>query len=433
LVYGALVDDTGEPRVDEVALYDVDPTRLRVIEAVLAELAAGRPSAPRVLPTTDLDQALTGADFVFSAVRVGGLAARTQDEHVALGLGVIGQETTGPGGVSFGLRTVPAAARIAERVRAVCPEAWVINFTNPAGMVTEAMQHTLGEKVIGICDSPIELVRRCAAALGVDATSVTPDYVGLNHLGWLRALRLDGVDLLPRLLDDDACLAGIEEARLFGLDWVRARRAIPNEYLYYYDFRREALESIRTAPLTRGDQLLDQQAAFYDRLAAHPEGALAEWRRVRRERDESYMAELREETDAGERRGDDVESGGYEKVALAFMSAASRGTHETMILNLRNGSTVPGLPADAVVEVPCEVDGTGPRALPIDPVDLDELGLMQQVKGVERLTIDAALTGDPAKALRAFAAHPLVDSVSTARALLAGYRAAIPEVDAVFR
>lgn len=422
LVYGALLRDIGDPRIDTVALYDVDPARLRVIGEVLHQLADGEPDPPTVTTTTDLDRALVGADFVFSAVRVGGLEGRIHDEHAALDLGVIGQETTGPGGIAYGLRTVRIACDIADAVSKHCPEAWVINFTNPAGMVTEAMQRSLGDRAVGICDSPIGLARRCAVALGVDPDEAVPDYVGLNHLGWLRGLRVDGEDLLPRLLTDDVLLERIEEARLVGFDWVRALRAIPNEYLYYYDFRREALAAIRDAGETRGDFLLRQQSAFYDDAASDPDHALDIWRRVRRERDASYMAELRESAQTGEREAADVEDGGYEKVALAFMTAVMRHRQETMILDVRNDGAVPGLPGDAVVEVTCVVDGSGPRPLPVSPVDLDELGLMQQVKAVERFTIEAALTGDEAAELRAFAVHPLVDSVSTARALVRAYR-----------
>src|SRR5690606_1986786 len=152
-----LQGDLADPAVDEVVLHDVDPRRLRVISTVLGQMSAGAPRAPKVTVTADLDQALTGVDFVFSAIRVGGLAGRAADERVAASLGVLGQETTGPGGIAYGLRTVPVALNIAERVRHVAPHAWVINFTNPAGMITEAMSAVLGDRVIGICDSPIAM------------------------------------------------------------------------------------------------------------------------------------------------------------------------------------------------------------------------------------------------------------------------------------
>jgi 6-phospho-beta-glucosidase len=344
---------------------------------------------------------------------------------------VLGQETTGPGGLAYALRTVPVALDIAERTRRLAPDAWFINFTNPAGIVTEAMQSVLGERVIGICDSPIALARRAIGALGLDPAVTEIDYVGLNHLGWLRALRVDGIDHLPRLLGDPGALLRLEEGRLFGPDWLATLGALPNEYLYYYYFTREAVASIVEAPQTRGEYLLDQQSAFYDAVARRPDRAAAQWRRVREQRDATYMREARAE---GEERDEaDVAGGGYEGVALAIMAAISRGEASRMILNIRNGDAVPGPPADAVVEIPCTVDRAGPHAAILPPAQGHQLGMMQQVKAVERAVIEAASTGSADAALQAFALHPLVDSVSTARRLLAGYRAASPEVDALLR
>ncbi len=427
LVHAALLGDTHVRRVTEVVLQDVDTTRLAAIAEVLRQQQAGHPDPPSLRTTTVLDEALEGADFVFSAIRVGGLPGRIADERVALDLGLLGQETVGPGGLSYALRTVPAAVHVAERVRTLAPQAWVINFTNPAGLITEAMQGVLGSRVVGICDSPIALARRASRLLDLPS-DVEIDYVGLNHLGWLRALRVDGADQLPRLLHDEALLGTTEEGQLFGYDWIASLGAIPNEYLYYYYFNRDAVASIRSADRTRGEFLLDQQRAFYDHVAASPTAALAEWDRVRLERNATYMEEARTQ----DRDDDDVQGGGYEGVALAIMAAISRGEPAELILNVRNGSTVPGLPEDAVVEVPCSVDSEGPHPRALSPLLGSELGLVQQVKAVDRLAIEAARTGSVQTAVKAFALHPLVDSVTCARDLLAGYRARIPEVDAVF-
>lgn len=431
LVYGALLRDTGTPRVQEVVLHDVSAERLEAVAHVLAQLAAGHERPPGVRTTTDLDSALRDADFVFSAIRVGGTAGRTADERVALDRGLLGQETTGPGGVCYGLRTIPVAMRIAERVAAVAPRAWVINFTNPAGMITEAMRDVLGDRVVGICDSPIGLVRRAATALGLDPARVSPGYAGLNHLGWLTGLGHRGEDVLPRLLADDEALRRVEEARLFGADWVRTLGALPNEYLYYYYFTRDSIAAIEAAGRTRGELLLDQQERFYAAVRERPGDALAEWERTRRERDATYMAETRDAADAGERDAADLEAGGYEGIALALMAAISRGEPTTMILNVRNGSALPGLPADSVVEVPCAVDASGVRPLATRPLPGRFLGLLQQVKAVEQTTIEAARTGSARLAVEAFALHPLVDSVTVARDLLDAYRARIPELAAV--
>lgn len=196
LVYGALLADHAEGRVSAVTLYDTDADRLTAVARVLGEQAAGVPDAPAVTATTELDEALRGADFVFSAIRVGGLEGRAADERVALDEGVLGQETVGAGGIAYGLRTVPVAVDLAQRIARLAPEAWVINFTNPAGLVTEAMSHYLGDRVIGICDSPVGLGRRIARVLGADPDRARIDYVGLNHLGWVRGLYVDGRDEL---------------------------------------------------------------------------------------------------------------------------------------------------------------------------------------------------------------------------------------------
>ncbi|MEJ5946857.1 6-phospho-beta-glucosidase [Pseudokineococcus basanitobsidens] len=414
-------------RVDEVHLHDVSPARLGVMRAVLDQLCATLPHPPRVSAGTDLDAALRGADFVFSAMRIGGTAGRVLDERVALDLGVLGQETVGPGGLSYALRTLPHARHLAERVRAVAPEAWVISFTNPAGMITEAMRAVLGERVVGICDTPIGLVRKAVRALGADGRPVDFDYAGTNHLGWLRSVRVDGVERLPDLLADDAALASVEEARLLGPDWVRAVGALPNEYLYYYSFPREATARLRSAAQTRGQQLDVQQGDFYARAAEDPGRALATWREVHADREATYMAESRA-SEGGGRRAEDVEGGGYQRVAVDLMAAVATGRPATMVLDVPAGGVLPGLPEDAVVEVPCTVDGDGVHPHAVAPLVGDMLGLVQQVKASEQLLLEASARRSRELAWRAFAAHPLVDSVAVARQLLDGYRERIPEV-----
>ncbi|RMB81756.1 6-phospho-beta-glucosidase [Streptomyces shenzhenensis] len=420
LVYGALLTDRAEGRVTRVVLHDLDAERLSAVTRVLAEQAAGVPGAPEVSATTDLDEALRGADFVFSAIRVGGLAGRADDERVALAEGVLGQETVGAGGIAYGLRTVPVAVDIARRVARLAPDAWVINFTNPAGLVTEAMSRHLGDRVIGICDSPVGLGRRIARVLGADPGQAWIDYVGLNHLGWVRGLRVAGRDELPRLLADPELLGSFEEGKLFGADWLRSLGAIPNEYLHYYYFNREAVRAYQEARQTRGAFLRDQQARFYTRLKDPGAAALAAWEHTRAEREATYMAENRETAGAGERDADDL-SGGYEKVALALMRAIARDERTTLILNVRNRSTLSVLDAEAVIEVPCLVDANGAHPVAVDPLPAHATGLVCAVKAVEREVLSAAESGSRARAVTAFALHPLVDSVNVARRLVEGY------------
>ncbi|MFJ6824019.1 MULTISPECIES: 6-phospho-beta-glucosidase [Streptomyces] len=421
LVYGALLGDHAEGRVTDVVLHDVDSARLTAIARVLADQAAGVADAPRVTVTTDLDEAIRGADFVFSAIRVGGLEGRAADERVALAEGVLGQETVGAGGIAYGLRTVPVAVDIARRVARLAPDAWVINFTNPAGLVTEAMARHLGDRVIGICDSPVGLGRRVARVLGGDPGTVFIDYVGLNHLGWLRGLRIDGRDQLPRLLADPALLGSIEEGRLFGAEWLRSLGSIPNEYLHYYYFNRETVRAYREAERTRGAFLRDQQAGFYAEMEKPGAPALATWDRTRAEREATYMAHNREAAGAGERAVEDLESGGYEKVALALMRAIAHDSRATLILNVRNGTTLSVLDADAVIEVPCLVDANGAHPVAVAPLPYHATALVCAVKGVEREVLAAAESGSRTTAVKAFALHPLVDSVTVARRLVDGY------------
>ncbi|QES47343.1 6-phospho-beta-glucosidase [Streptomyces venezuelae] len=432
LVYGALLGDRAPGRVTAVTLYDADPARLTAIARVLADQAEGVADAPAVTATNDLDEALRRADFVFSAIRVGGLEGRATDERVALAEGVLGQETVGAGGIAYGLRTVPVARELARRIARTAPDAWVINFTNPAGLVTEAMQEELGDRVIGICDSPVGLGRRIARVLGaVRPSEAWIDYVGLNHLGWVRGLHLGGRDELPRLLADDAALESFEEGRLFGAEWLKSIGAIPNEYLHYYYFNREAVRAYREAKQTRGAFLRDQQRAFYaeaDRPGQAAGAALAAWDRTRAEREATYMAENREAAGAGEREQDDLESGGYEQVALALMRAIARDERTTLILNVRNRSTLSVLDGAAVIEVPCLVDANGAHPVAVDPLPYHAVGLVTAVKAVEREVLSAARSGSRATAVKAFALHPLVDSVAVARRLVDGYTADHPEL-----
>ena len=421
---------------DDLALYDTDVTRLAVISAVLAG-NTGLADAPETaaLPartTVNLDEALHGADFIFSALRVGGLDGRVRDERTCLDLGVLGQETVGAGGLISAARTVPVVDRLARRILQIAPGARVISMTNPAGIVTETMAAVLGNRVIGVCDSPVGLIRRVCAACRVDpgpdlgavADRVDADYIGINHLGWLRSLSVAGEDLLPGLLADDGRLASFEEGRLFGPDITRAIGAVPNEYLYWYYAAREALRDVEAAGRTRGEHVRTRQLEFYAAAAgADPETAARLWRQANDERNRSYFAELRTGEAAGERDEADVAAGGYESVALALAQALSGGPQARLILNVRNGSAVPSLPPDMVLEVPCQVDATGAAPLPVSPPSVHELGLMTLVRGCERDIAAAALAGNPDQArdlaLRAFTAHPLVGSLNAARALAA--------------
>jgi 6-phospho-beta-glucosidase len=413
LVYRALCRRS-ESGITELVLCDVDAGRLATIAQVLQP-----DPAIRVLVETSVSRAVRDADFVFSAVRVGGAAGRVADERRALGHGVLGQETVGAGGLAYALRTLPVALELARTVAELAPRAWLINFTNPAGLVTEASRAVLGDRVIGICDSPVGLVRRVCRTLGVAEAElatgrVVPDYVGINHLGWLRALRRDGEDLLPALLGSDAAIESFEEGRLFGAPLLRALAVVPNEYLHFYYSTAEVLAALAEGP-TRGEFLLAEQQDFYAAAAARPAEAAALWEATRRRREESYLAEARAEQPRDEQ---DLAGGGYEEVALDLMQALSGGRPGRLIVNVANGDTLPELPADLVVEVPCQVDRAGARPLPVPPLTLHQLGLIASVRAAERAAIEAVTAGSYQAALRAFALSPLVNSARIARQVL---------------
>ncbi len=431
LIFRALLQRRAEVPVDELVLYDLDASRLAVISAVLEGIVAGRP-APKVRTTTELDDALRGADVVFAAIRVGGAAGRVADERGALRLGILGQETVGAGGLTYGLRTLPVMLDIARRVADVAPDAWLLNFTNPAGMITEALREMMGDKVIGICDSPVGLIRRACRAAGVEEAAAVADYVGINHLGWLRSLDVGGRDLLPAVLADTDALDGIEEGRIFGAELLRGLGAIPNEYLYFYYSQRELVTEL-TAGTTRGEVVAADQQSFYAAAHSDPDAALAAWSDARMRREQSYLAEARGEHDR-DRDRQDLIGGGYEHVALDLMSALAGGRPRTVIVNCRNGSAIGQLPEEMVVEIAGTVTATGVDPLPVDrPLTLHQLGLMAAVRAAERTLIAAVNQRSVELARLAFTLHPLVGSPRIAAALVDGAVADNPELDALLR
>ena len=286
--------------VRDLCLFDVDQHRLDRIVQVLHGQSAERGVSLPLRTTTNLQEAVQDADLVLCAIRVGGLEGRARDEGAALALGLLGQETVGAAGILFALRSIPAMQAVARVVAEHAPTAHLLTFTNPAGVVTEALTPILGGRVLGICDSPSALMARVASALARAPDQLRFDYAGLNHLGWLlRARDASGNDLLPALLHDEALSRPLDEARLFGVDWLQALGAIPNEYLFYYERTATAIAESRRSG-TRGISLLEAQAAFYDRSDEDPAHALASWRRARDQRERTY---LQEAGDRGEVKG----------------------------------------------------------------------------------------------------------------------------------
>jgi 6-phospho-beta-glucosidase len=416
-IYRALAEGTTRTHYDAVVLYDVDQRRLARIQAVLRGFDERFGDSIDVVTTTDLEEAMDGADVIYCAVRVGGLAGRLLDETAALAEGVIGQETTGAGGITFALRTVPVVTEIAEVVARRAPEAIFINFTNPVGLVTEAVRRVLGDRAIGICDAPLALCRRVASALDRDPGDLWFDYFGINHLGWLRAVLDRGRDLLPDLLADEQRLLGFEEGRLFGSDWLRSVGMIPNEYLYYYDFSTEALNGMQEGRV-RAEFLQRQQDAFYAG-GGTPAEALESWETSLAEREGSYMEEAWTGRD-DELRGVAAarETGGYGRLSLDLVDAMNGESPEVMILNVANRSSLPFLDESAVVEVPCVVGRGGVVPVAIGAVPMAAAARIMAVRAAERAAIDAAFSHSRRLAVHALALHPLVPSVEIASRIL---------------
>jgi 6-phospho-beta-glucosidase len=465
LIYRALVSGPYAGLATELVLFDVDASRLAAVTAVLRSMPIKSGARLPVQAATNLPEALAGTSMVFAAIRPGGTAGRVADERVAQDLGLLGQETTGAGGISYALRTIPHMLELARLMMEHCPDAWLINFTNPAGMVTEALQPVLGKRVIGICDSAGGLVHRAARAAGVTLPEGRLDgvgYYGLNHLGWLYRLESGGRDVLPALLSDPRALQSFEEGRLFPQSFLARLGALPNEYLYYYYQQDAAREAMRAMAQTRGEAIHGQQQELYPRLAAAGPEAFGLWEAARRSREEGYLAEARGKDE--HRHEEDLAGGGYERVALAAMRALSGSGEAQLILNTRNtlppqttapgtagaasapaaaappstakpaasNAAIPGLPADAVVEVPCTVSAGGALPLAQEAPPAEQLRLLQQVKEVERLTVRAATDGDRDAALQAFARHPLVNSGELGAALLSGYEQAFPALGKIW-
>jgi 6-phospho-beta-glucosidase len=425
VIYRALAAGEVSTHYDEVAFYDIDQGRLDRIGLVLDGLAEELGATVPVVRTTSLEEAVDGADVVYCAVRAGGMAGRVLDETSAISQGVIGQETTGSGGITFALRTVPIITAIAEVVAKRAPDATFVNFTNPVGLVTEAARRVLGDRVIGICDAPLDLCKRVAGAIGRRPEDLWFDYFGINHLGWLRGVLDGGRDVLPDLLADPDRLETFEEGRLFGASWLRSVGMIPNEYLYYYYFTAEALDAMQ-AGRVRSSFLEKQQAAFYagNGSAAN---ALADWKRTHAEREAHYMEEAwtgREEDMAGivAARG----SGDYGRLALDLVDAMQGDGHRVMILDVPNRSSLPFLDEEAIVEVPCVVSRGGIVPVAIGTVPMEAQALILAVRAAERAAIDAALSGSRDMAIKALALHPLVPSVEVAGRILDGYLAGQP-------
>jgi 6-phospho-beta-glucosidase len=412
----------------EIVLFDPDERRQRVMAELGQAIVAREGGELRVRQTSSMEAAVEGADFVLNSVRVGGIAARAADELAAIKHGYPGQETTGPAGAAMALRTVPVAIQQARLVEHLSPAAWIINFTNPAGLITQAIASHTNARVVGICDTPTELFHRIAQALGVPAQDVLCDYVGLNHLGWVRRVRLRGEDITDRVLNDDAVLAQLYSASLFDFEMIRTLRLIPTEYLYFYYSRRRALQNQQTQGSSRGAEVEKLNATLIDTLATRltagdRDGAIAAYVAYLNRRSGSYM---KLEASAGSALDPQAHydgepfraASGYHRIALDVMTALTGARPARIVVNTRNAGAVPDLPAQDIAEIACQVSENSITPEPVAPLPDAVLGLVQSVKAYERATIEAALNDSPLSARKALLIHPAIGEWEPTAALL---------------
>jgi 6-phospho-beta-glucosidase len=378
--------------VDELVLLDPDPERAEVVGGLARRMLDRLEWRGRLIITPNTDGALDGADFVVVQLRVGGQAARFVDETLPLRFGTIGQETTGAGGFAKALRTVPVVLDIAERAaKRAAPGHWIVDFTNPVGIVSQALLDD-GHRAIGLCNVAIGFQRRFAERFGVAPERVELEHVGLNHLTWERAIRIDGVDRLPELLETEG--QQIADDVGMPLELILGLRAIPSYYLrYYYLFDSVLADQRSEGHETRAEEVIEIETRL---LEMYRDPHLTEKPALLADRGGAF----------------------YSEAAAALIASLHDGTGDVQIVNVRNGGCLPDLSPDAVVEIPARVDRDGAHPLPLAPLDPLMRGLVQQMKAYEELAVAAARSGDRAVALKALLANPLVRNWEVARPLL---------------
>ncbi|MET9808666.1 6-phospho-beta-glucosidase [Streptomyces halstedii] len=378
--------------IEELVLVDPAADRLDLVGPLARRIFAKQGHPGRITTTADLDAGVEGADAVLLQLRVGGQAAREQDETWPLECGCVGQETTGAGGLAKAMRTVPVVLDIAERVRRTNPDAWIIDFTNPVGIVTRALLQA-GHKAVGLCNVAIGFQRKFARLLDVAPSEVHLDHVGLNHLSWELGVRLggpDGKDALPRLLAEhgEAIAADLRMSPAL-LDRLGV---VPSYYLRYFYAHDEVVRELATKP----SRAAEVAAMEKDLLALYADPALDEKPALLAKRGGAFYSEA--------------------AVDLAA-SLLGGGGSEIQVVNTYNNGTLPFLPDDAVIETQARVDGSGAVPLAVPALDPLFAGLVAGVTAYEDLALAAALHGGRDRVFKALLAHPLVGQYAYAEQL----------------
>ena len=375
--------------VDELVLVDPDSRRLELVGGMSRRMLARAGHPARVLTTTDVDEGVRDSDVVLLQLRVGGQAARDRDETWPLECGCVGQETTGAGGFAKALRTVPVVLDIADRVRRLAaPGAWIVDFTNPVGIVTRALLGE-GHRAVGLCNVAIGFERAFAQLLGVTPSEVQLDHAGLNHLTWIRQVTVAGVDHLPTLLAEHG--QELADRVEMPLSLLRGLGVVPSYYLrYFYEHDRVVAEQ-----RTQGTRAAAVAAIEAELLALYADPTV-----------DTKPAQL-------EARGGAY----YSEAAVALVASLLGDRRDVQVVNLRNDGTLPFLPDDAVIEVPAVIGAGGPAAVPVAPLDPLFAGLVAHVSAYESLALDAALRGGRHRVTKALLAHPLVGQLDRADGL----------------
>ena len=387
--------------MDELVLLDIDPERLSIVGGLAQRMLDKLDWPGRLTLTGDRDAAIDGADFVLIQLRVGGQAARLVDETLPPRFGVVGQETTGAGGFAKALRTVPLVLELAElTAKRAAPGAWIVDFTNPVGIVTQALLDQ-GHRAVGLCNVAINIQRQLAARFEVTPDRVELEHVGLNHLSWERAVRVDGVDRLPGLLESEP--QALADHVGLPVEIVRALGAIPSYYLHYY-YETAAVVAEQRGGHTRAGDVMEIERQL---LELYKDQGLAEKPALLEQRGGAY----------------------YSEAAAQLIASLHDGAGDIQVVDVRNDGALPDLPDAAVIEVACRVDRDGAHPLPLAPLAPEIRGLVQSAKAYEELAVEAAMSGDRRTALRALIANPLVGAEvaePVLEALLDANRAYLP-------
>jgi 6-phospho-beta-glucosidase len=416
-------------RFDEVALWDLNRERQEVICRICSAIIEREHAHLNVRSAASVEDAVEGADFIVASVRVGGSQSRVLDEQIALSAGVLGQETVGPGGWAMALRTIPVILQYAEISERRAPKAWLLNFTNPVGIVLQALLAAGVRRTIGVCDTPREMFESVAAQLAISSQRAFFDYLGLNHLGWLRSVFVDGRDCLPELLRNPGGLQHIYHVPLFSPEYLQQLGLLPTEYVYFYLNAARTVEKLRQTSQTRGQMVVHQEKVLFDQVAsAGTDRALiaSAYDNFLASRNATYFqletgAAVGQEKLAMARKELYEKSAGYERIAVDVMRAIATNKPTVFPVDVANNGAMDELDLHDAVEVPCVIDSNGARPLAVGAIPGPIRSLLLQVKEYERLTARAALEGSAKLAIEGLAHNPLVPSRQVAEQLGSEY------------